>query len=159
MNHGAFCGYDPSLTMKRRGGRDDGETVTLTVGDLPQPWNKDFSSVKTKPLQAKQFWFIRVRLEISRKWRDLALFNLAIDSKLRPCDSVKLRLDEVCSGAKVRDRATIVTKKTGRPVQFEITEQTRVSLEAWLRTIRTTGCRYLFPSRLHASSPIHTTIR
>jgi len=112
-----------------------------------------------KPLQPKHVWSIRVRLEISRKWRDLALFNLAIDSKLRPCDSVKLRLDEVCSGAKVRDRATIVTKKTGRPVQFEITEQTRVSLEAWLRTIRTTGCRYLFPSRLHASSPIHTTIR
>jgi hypothetical protein len=67
--------------MKRRGGRDDGETVTLTVGDLPQPWNKDFSSVKKKPLQAKQFWSIRVRLEISRKWRDLALFHLAIDSK------------------------------------------------------------------------------
>jgi hypothetical protein len=99
----------------------------------------------SNPLQPKHVWSIRVRLEISRKWRDLALFNLAIDSKLRACDLVKLRLDEVCSGAKVRDRATIVQKKTGRPVQFEITEQPRVSVEAWLRTVRTTGRRKLFP--------------
>jgi integrase len=69
---------------------------------------------------------------------------------------VKLRLDEVCSGAKMRDRATIVQKKTGRPVQFEITEQTRVSIEAWLRTVGKTGCRYLFPSRLHARPHLST---
>jgi hypothetical protein len=80
-----------------------------------------------KPLQPKHVWSIRVRLEIARMWRDLALFNLAIDSKLRACDLVKLRLDEVCSGAKVRDRATVVQRKTGRPVQFEITEQSRSS--------------------------------
>jgi hypothetical protein len=81
---------------------------------------------------------------------------IAIDSKLRACDLVKVRLNEVCSGAKVRDRATIVQKKTGRPVQFEITEQTRVSIEAWLGTVRTTGCRYLFPSRLHARPHLST---
>jgi integrase len=62
-------------------------------------------------------------------WRDLALFNLAIDSKLRACDLVKLRIDDVSSGPMVRDRAKVVQKKTGRPVQFEITEQTRASLE------------------------------
>jgi len=89
-------------------------------------------------------------------WRDLALFNLAIDSKLRACDLVKLRIDEVCSGSMVRDRATVVQKKTGRPVQFEITEQTRASLEVWLRILRATGSRYLFPSRLHARPHLST---
>jgi integrase len=89
-------------------------------------------------------------------WRDLALFNLAIDSKLRACDLVKLRIDEVCSGPMVRDRATVVQKKTGRPVQFEITEQTRASLEVWLQILRTTGSRYLFSSRLHARPHLST---
>jgi integrase len=125
--------------------------LLLSAKTCHDPGIRDCSSVKRKPLQPKDVWSIRVRLEISRKWRDLALFNLAIDSKLRACELVKLRLDEVCSDAKVRDRATIVQKKTGRPIQFEITEQTRVSVEAWLRTVRTTGCRFLFPSRLHAA--------
>jgi integrase len=89
-------------------------------------------------------------------WRDLALFNLAIGSKLRACDLVKLRIDEVCSGAMVRDRATVVQKKTGRPVQFEIMEQTRASLEVWLRILRATGSRYVFPSRLHACPHLST---
>ena len=130
--------------------------LTLVGKNLSRPWNKGLLVGQKKPFQPKHVWSIRVRLEISRKWHDLALFNLAIDSKLRACDLVKLRLDEVCSGAKVRDRATIVQKKTGRPVQFEITEQTRVSVEAWLRTVRTTGCRYLFPSRLHARPHLST---
>ncbi len=127
--------------------------------DQPRPWNKGLLVGQKKPLQPKHIWSIRVRLEISRKWRDLVLFNLAIDSKLRACDLVKLRLDEVCSGAKVRDRATIVQKKTGRLVQFEIAEQTRVSIEAWLRTVWTTGSRYLFPSRLHARPHLSTMRR
>jgi len=124
--------------------------------DHPQPWNKGLLVGQKKPLQPKHVWSIRVRLEIARMWRDLALFNLAIDSKLRACDLVKLRVDEVCLGAKIRDRATIVQKKTGRPVQFEITEQTRTSLEIWLRMLRTTGSRYLFPSRLHARPHLST---
>ena len=106
--------------------------------------------------QPKHVWSIRVRLEIARMWRDLALFNLAIDSKLRAYDLVKLRIDEVCSGPMVRDRATVVQKKAGRPVQFEITEQTRASLEVWLQILRTTGSRYLFPSRLHARPHLST---
>jgi integrase len=97
--------------------------------DHPRPWNKGLLVGQKKPLQPKHVWSIRVRLEIARMWRDLALFNLAIDSKLRACDLVKLRIDEVSSGATVRDRATVVQKKTSRPVQFEITEQTRTSLE------------------------------
>ena len=109
-----------------------------------------------KPLEPKHVWSIRVRLEIARSVRDLAIFNLAIDSKLRACDLVKLRLDDVFSGVKVRHRATIVQRKTGRPVQFEITEQSRTSLEALLPMLRTTGSRYLFPSRLRASPHIST---
>src|ERR1700716_4521068 len=122
-----------------------------------RPWNKRLLIGQKKPLEPKHVWTIRVRLEIARSWRDLVIFNLAIDSKLRACDLVKLRLDDICSGAKVRHRATIVQKKTGRRVQFEITEQSRSSVEAWLPMLRAIGSRYLFPSRLHASP--HISIR
>jgi integrase len=130
--------------------------VRFVGRDHPRPWNKGLLVGQKKPLQPKHVWSIRVRLEIARMWRDLVLFNLAIDSKLRACDLVKLRIDDVCSGAMVRDRATVVQKKTGRPVQFEITEQTRASLEVWLRMLRTTGSRYLFPSRLHTRAHLST---
>jgi integrase len=115
-----------------------------------RPWNKGLLIGQKKPLEPKHVWSIRVRLEIARSRRDLVIFNLAIDSKLRACDLVRLRLEDVFSGAKVRHRATIVQKKTARPVQFEITEQSRSSVEAWLPTLRTIGSRYLFPSRLRA---------
>src|SRR2546429_4459485 len=124
--------------------------------DHPRPWNKGLLVGQKKPLQPKHVWSIRVRLEIAHMRRDLALFNLAIGSKLRACDLVRLRIDEVSSGAMVRDRATVIQKKTGRPVQFEITEQTRASLEVWLRILRATGSRYLFPSRLHARPHLST---
>ena len=116
---------------------------------------RDCSSAR-RNLEPKHVWSIRVRLEIARSRRDLVIFNLAIDSKLRACDLVKLRLDDICSVAKVRNRATIVQEKTGRPVQFEITEQSRSSVEAWLPRLRATGTRYLFPTRLHASPHIST---
>ena len=95
--------------------------LTPVDKDQPRPWNKGLLVGQKKPLQPKHVWSIRVRLEIARMWRDLALFNLAIDSKLRACDLVKLRVDEVCSGARIRERATVVQTKTGRPVQFELT--------------------------------------
>jgi site-specific recombinase XerC len=82
--------------------------------------------------QSKEVWAIRVRLQIKQTKRDLAMFNLAIDSKLRGCDLVSLRVDDIAVGGHVRDRATIVRNKTNRPVQFEITEQTRASLQDWL---------------------------
>ncbi|MDB5656774.1 MAG: integrase [Tardiphaga sp.] len=121
-----------------------------------QPWNKGLLVGQKKPLEPKHVWSIRVRLELAGSKRDLALFNLAIDSKLRACDLVKLRLDDVCLGTKVRNRATIVQKKTGRPVQFEITEQSRISVEACIPNLRSTGSRFLFPSRLHESLHIST---
>jgi integrase len=100
------------------------------VSPRHQPWNKGLPVGQKKPLEPKHVWSIRVRLEIALSKRDLAIFNLAIDSKLRACDLVKIRLDDICTGNNVRHRATIVQKKTGRPVQFEITEQSRVSIEA-----------------------------
>jgi integrase len=151
--------YNAALAIERRGGRVGGGPAMLVhpVGrDHLRPWNKGLLVGQKKPLQPKHVWSIRIRLEIARMWRDLALFNLTIDSKLRACDLVKLRIDEVCSGAKIRDRTTVVQKKTGRPVQFEITEQTRASLEVWLRMLRTTGSRFLFPSRLHARPHLST---
>src|SRR5258708_38750834 len=105
------------------------------VKDRSRPWNRGLLVGQKKPLQPKHVWSIRVRLEIARMWRDLALFNLAIDSKLRACDLVKLRLDEVCSVAKVRERATGVQRKSGRPVQFESTGQTRHSVETWCQPL------------------------
>src|SRR5260221_7169179 len=126
------------------------------VGRCRRPWNKGLLIGQKKPLEPKHVWSIRARLEIAQAKRDLAIFNLAIDSKLRACDLVKLRLDDVCSGANVRRRATIVQKKTGRPVQFEIMEQSRNSVEALLPMLGATASRYLFPSRLHNSPHIST---
>jgi integrase len=77
-------------------------------------------------------WAIRVRLQIARRVRDLALFDIALDSKLRGCDVVSLRLADVVAAGAVRSRAIVVQQKTGRPVQFEITEQTRRSLANWI---------------------------
>ena len=85
------------------------------------------------PLKLKHIWAIRVRLELADRARELALFNLAIDSKLRSCDIVKLRVRDVCHGEGVAPRAIILQQKTQRPVQFEITEQTRESVLAWIR--------------------------
>ena len=88
------------------------------------PWNKGRLIGQKRPLKPKDVWAIRVRLQLQGRKRDLALFNLAIDSKLRACDLVRLQVNDVCAGGGVRDRGTVIQKKTGRPVQFEITEQT-----------------------------------
>jgi hypothetical protein len=125
--------YD-TLAIERRGGRGGG-ALPMPVGAInrgQRPWNKGLLIGQKKPLGPKHVWSIRVSLDIARSWRDLVIFNRAIDSKLRASDLVKLRLDDICSGANVRCRATIVQKKTGRPVQFEITEQSRSSVAAWL---------------------------
>ena len=105
------------------------------------PWNKGRLIGQKRPLKPKDVWSIRVRLQVERRARNLALFNLAIDSKLRGCDLVRLQVDDVSVGGRVRDRATIVQKKTGRPVQFEITEQTRTAIQAWLANIRSRSTR------------------
>ena len=142
--------YSP-FAIERGGGRGGGgpPMPVCPVDRGQRPWNKGL-------LIGQKNTFGRVRLEIAQSRRDLVIFNLAIDSKLRACDLVKLRLDDICSGTNVRHRPTIVQKKTGRPVQFEIMEQSRRSVEAWLPQLRATGSRYLFPTRLHASPHIST---
>src|SRR5215468_762884 len=96
------------------------------------PWNRGRPIGRKCPLKPKDVWTIRVRLQMEGRRRDLAMFNLAIDSKLGGCDLVRLRIDDVFAGRRVRDRATVIQKKTGRPVQFEITEQTRAAVGEWL---------------------------
>ena len=97
------------------------------------PWNKGKLVGQKAPLKLKDIWAIRVRLQIGSRTRELALFNLAIDSKLRSCDLVRLRVLDVCHGSVVAARAMVMQQKTQRPVQFEITEQTRESLLTWIR--------------------------
>ena len=83
------------------------------------PWNRGKLIGPKPPLRAKEIWSIRIRLEVAHRIRDLALFNLALDSKLRACDLVALRVDDVALNGRVRSRATIMQRKTGQPVQFE----------------------------------------
>src|SRR5215468_10176924 len=106
------------------------------------PWSKGRLIGQKRPLKPKDVWTIRVRLQLEERRRDLALFNLAIDSKLRGCDLVRLRLDDVSAGGRVRDRATVIQQKTGRPVQFEITEQTRAAVDEWLAALDARKGRY-----------------
>jgi integrase len=101
------------------------------------------------PLKPRDVWAIRILLQIHGKTRDLALFNLAIDSKLRSCDLLSLQICDVVVAGSVRERTVIVQQKTGRPVQFELTEQTRDALNAWLKQRTLNDGSYLFPSRVH----------
>jgi integrase len=93
---------------------------------------------------------------LAERVRELALFNLAVDSKLRSCDLVKLRVKDVTRGNRVAARAIVMQQKTGRPVQFEITEQTRESVAAWIGYTRRQAEDFLFPSRLRASPDLST---
>jgi integrase len=111
------------------------------------PWNKGTLVGQKKPLKLKEIWAIRTKLQMSHKIRDLALFNLAIDSKLRGCDLVSLHVHDVSNGGHVQSRAMVVQRKTGHPVQFEITEVTRDAIEKWLEVADLSLDQYLFPSR------------
>lgn len=108
------------------------------------------------PLRLRDIWAIRVRLQLKHNARDLALFNLAIDSKLRACDLVKLKVRDVAHGSRVATRAMVMQQKTKQPVQFEITEQTRDTTTAWIDAAGLSADRYLFPSRLHNSPHLST---
>ena len=112
------------------------------------PWNKGKIVGQKAPLKLKEIWAIRFRLQESGRPRELALFNLAIDSKLRGCDLVRLRVNDITQGGRVLSRATVVQRKTGQTVQFEITEQTRDSIGKWMTKVQVGPGGYLFPSRL-----------
>jgi len=126
------------------------------VGSAEAPWNKGRLIGQKRPLRPKEVWAIRIRLQLEQRRRDLALFNLAIDSKLRGCDLVRLRVSDVCVGDRVQDRATVIQQKTGRPVQFEITEQTRAAIRDWLANAAIGNSHYLFLSRFHDQPHIST---
>lgn len=121
-----------------------------------QPWNKGKLVGQKAPLKLKDIWAIRVRLQIFARVRDLALFNLAIDSKLRACDLVKLRVRDVSHGERIALRTIVMQQKTQRPVQFEITEQTREAVAAWIRSASLRSEDFLFPSRVHDSPHLST---
>lgn len=120
------------------------------------PWNKGRVTGQKPPLKPREVWAIRVRLQISDRVRDLALFNLAIDSKLRGCDLVHLRVEDVMQADQVRTRALVSQRKTGAPVQFEITEQARVAVSNWVRGRDLKPSDWLFPSRVDKKKPMTT---
>jgi len=111
------------------------------------PWNKGKLIGAKPPLRTNQVWSIRTRLLIERRSRDLALFNLAIDSKLRGCDVVALRVEDVAPNCYAVDRATVRQKKTGRPVKFELTDQTRQAVDDFLKETGKRPGEYLFTGR------------
>ena len=111
------------------------------------PWNRGKLVGQKAPLKPQEVWAIRVRLEIAEKRRDLALFNLAIDSKLRGRDLVSLRVADVRTGGEIRSRSKVLQRKTGNAVQFEITKQTRDAIAAWCAAKDLRPHDWLFPSR------------
>ena len=119
-------------------------------------WNKGRLVGQKRPLLPKHVWAIRVRLELAGSLRDLALFNLAVDSKLRGCDLVSLKVADVYSAGRVKERTSILQSKTKLPVQFEITECTRTSLSAWIDDPAMFGSEYLWPGRFHERLHIST---
>ena len=129
-------------------------SIHPTIGH--QPWNKGKLVGQKAPLRLRDIWAIRVRLQLRGSTRDLALFNLAIDSKLRACDLVKLRVRDVAHGILVSPRAMVIQQKTQRPVQFEITEQTRASIRSWITEAGLQSESFLFPSRVHSSPHLST---
>jgi integrase len=131
---------------------------TSTIPSIQRdPWNKGKLVGQKAPLKLKEMWAIRVRLQLADRRRELALFNLAIDSKLRGCDLVKLRVRDVCQGQLIASRSIVLQQKTQRPVQFEITEPTRDALAAWIAYARLSLEQSLFPSRLSGST--HSSTR
>ena len=128
----------------------------MPIASPREPWNKGKLVGQKAPLKLKSIWAIRVRLELSARTRDLALFDLAIDGKLRACDLVKLRVRDVSHGERIAARTIVMQQKTQRPVQFEITEQTRDALSAWIRRASLRSEDFLFPSRVHESPHLST---
>ena len=131
------------------------DTSTRTTGRV-MAWNKGKLLGQKPPLKLKEIWAIRIRLQLDQRTRELALFNLAIDSKLRGCDLVAFRVHDVVQGSHVANRAIVIQKTTQRPVQFEITEQTRDAVGAWIATAHLKPEQFVFPSRVTKSPHLST---
>jgi integrase len=131
--------------------------ASTVVSGRRDPWNKGKLVGQKAPLKLRDIWAIRVRLELADRKRELALFNLALDSKLRGCDLVQLRVRDVAHGDRIAARAIVMQQKTQRSVQLlEITEPTRKSVLAWIRHAALKPEDYLFPSRLRLSPHLST---
>jgi integrase len=120
------------------------------------PWNTGRTPGAKRALKPQQIWAIRFWLDRERRMRDRALFDLAIDSKLRGCDLVRIRIGDLVSGGRVRNRAIVIQTKTGRPVQFELLEPARGSLLAWLERRGGALEDFAFPSRIDHSDHLST---
>ena len=129
---------------------------SIRTASKREPWNKGKLVGQKAPLRLKDIWAIRVRLRLGERIRELAMFNLAVDSKLRSCDLVKLRVQDIMHGNRMAARAIIMQQKTQRPVQFEITEQTREAVASWVQHARLTADDFLFPSRVRSSPHVST---
>jgi integrase len=119
-------------------------------------WNAGKTVGTKRPLTQKQIWAVRFFLDREGRLRDRALFDLAIDSKLRGCDLVKIKIGDIVSGADIRTRAIVIQQKTGKPVQFELTADVRASLLAWLERRGGTVHDYAFPSRVDRAGHLST---
>jgi integrase len=119
-------------------------------------WNNDKLVGQKTPLKLKEILAIRIRLQLTEKVRDLALFNLAIDSKLRGCDLLSLKVSDIAQGRSIMHRAIVMQRKTHRPVQFEVTDVTRQAVLAWIDHAKLANNAFLFPSRVAASPHLST---
>lgn len=120
------------------------------------PWNKGRLIGPKPPLLPRHVWSIRTRLQFTGKSRDLALFNLAIDSKLRGCDVVALKAEDLAPAGYAADRAIVLQRKTARPVKFELTDQTRQAVDSYLKTRSKSTCDFLFPSKKRPGRSLST---
>jgi integrase len=130
----------------------------VAIDTIPKtPWNKGKLLGSKPPLQTKQVWAIRTKLQVEHRLRDLAMFNLAIDSKLRGCDLVRLKVEDVAPHGFALERATVRQRKTGHPVKFELTEQTREAIDAYIGRFAKRPGDFLFASRRDGSRLRTTT--
>ena len=127
-----------------------------TVSGRVTPWNTAKLLGQKPPLKLKEIWASRIRLQLAKRTRELALFNLAIDGRSRGCDLVGLRVHDMVQGSRVAPRAIVMQKKTQRPVQFEITGQSCDAVAAWIATAHLKPEQFLFPSRVSASPHLST---
>jgi integrase len=129
---------------------------TSTDSFVKIPWNKGKIVGQKASLKLKDIGAIRIRLQIGHRTRELALFDLGLESKRRACDLVRLRVRDICQRDRVSMRAIVMQQKTSRPVQFEITPPTREAVAEWIKEAALTNDSYLFPSRVHDSPHLGT---
>jgi len=128
LTHGKVAGVRLAQGVRPSTGQESFMEATATAAHR-EPWNKGKIVGQKAPFKLKDIWALRVRLQMQDRVRELALFDLAIDSKLRGCDLVRMKVRDVCHGDQVASRATVMQHKTQRPVQFEITQPTREAVQ------------------------------